>query len=103
MRLAHDSYYRDLLYRQSIISCQTLRAYTTSSPDRPGFQFGQKSLLVLVRNSADDINKSWDASKPVFLAHLRSQDIEGNGFVRIVRFDKLRCYARGDSQKLFSL
>lgn len=87
MRLAHHSYHRD----------------PTRSPNWPCFQLGQESFLVVVWDRTDDVHEPWHSSIAMLLADFGTQNVEGNSFVVVVRFDQLCCNPRSDSKQLLRL
>ena len=90
MRFAHYRHHRNLLIPvRHILTSLVLkgRTYATGSPNRPSLEFRKERFFVVVGDGADDVYEARDTAVGVFFADLCADDVEGDGFVRVVRFD----------------
>jgi hypothetical protein len=100
MGLAHDRDHRDLNKKEiSHVGTDDVveRAHPARSPDRSRTELREERLLVVVRNRADDVDESRDASKAKLFRQLGAKLVERDRVVGVVRSDQLCSDRRGDS------
>ena len=106
MGLAHDRNHRDLVNKRiSHVGIDGVvgRAHPARSPYRSRTELWEERLLVVVRNRADDVDESRDASKAKLFRHLGAKLVERDRVVGVVRSDQLCSDRRGDSEQDFGL
>ena len=73
------------------------RTHPTRSPNRSRTKLWEERLLVVVRNRADDVDESRDASKAKLFRHLGAKFVERDRLIGVVRSDQLCSDRGGDS------